>query len=166
MFMLFVGSIEFSQAITIDRRVTQVASSTADLVSRQTTVTSTQLAGFTRIIDQLIAPYPLPRFTLSLLSVYMPAGGTSPLVCWHYPHPVNGAANAHTAGQTYTLPNGSAMPANVLTAGTSVIVAEAKYDWQPVLFRYFITSNILLTETFFLKPRLSTEVVKDTTKCF
>ena len=31
MFLLFVGSVEFSQAITVDRRVTQVASSTADL---------------------------------------------------------------------------------------------------------------------------------------
>jgi Flp pilus assembly protein TadG len=34
MFMLFYGTIEFSQALTVDRRVTQIASATADLVAR------------------------------------------------------------------------------------------------------------------------------------
>ena len=31
---MFIGAVEVSQAITVDRRVTQVASSTADLVAR------------------------------------------------------------------------------------------------------------------------------------
>ena len=32
--VMFIGAVELSQAITVDRRVTQVASSTADLVAR------------------------------------------------------------------------------------------------------------------------------------
>jgi Flp pilus assembly protein TadG len=32
MSVMFIGAVELSQAITVDRRVTQVASSTADLV--------------------------------------------------------------------------------------------------------------------------------------
>ena len=34
MAVMFIGAVELSQAITVDRRVTQVASSTADLVAR------------------------------------------------------------------------------------------------------------------------------------
>ena len=37
MAVMFIGAVELSQAITVDRRVTQVASSTADLVARADT---------------------------------------------------------------------------------------------------------------------------------
>ncbi len=37
MLCMFIGTVELSQAITVDRRVTQVASTTADLVARQKT---------------------------------------------------------------------------------------------------------------------------------
>src|SRR5207244_1629235 len=37
MAIMFIGAVELSQAITVDRRVTQVASSTADLVARAET---------------------------------------------------------------------------------------------------------------------------------
>src|SRR5918992_3050996 len=57
MFFLFVGSVEFSQAITVDRRVTQVASSTADLIAREKSTTTADLAGVMQIIDHLVRPY-------------------------------------------------------------------------------------------------------------
>ena len=35
--VMFIGAVELSQAIIVDRRVTQIASSTADLVARAET---------------------------------------------------------------------------------------------------------------------------------
>ena len=159
MFMLFVGSVEFSQAITVDRRVTQVASSTADLVSRQSTVTTTQLNGYMLIVSELLAPYDSTLLQLTLISVYAnPSNATDIKVCWSYSYQ---GGTSYAANTAYTT-----LPAGILTAGTSVVVAEAKYNYAPLVFRYFITTNMLMTETFYLKPRLSAEVVKDTTlKC-
>ncbi|MEL6227823.1 MAG: TadE/TadG family type IV pilus assembly protein, partial [Pseudomonadota bacterium] len=42
-FALFVGTIEFSQAITIDRRVTQATSATADLIARTRSTSTAEL---------------------------------------------------------------------------------------------------------------------------
>lgn len=169
MFALFVGSVEISQAITVDRRVTQVASSTADLVSRQTTVSDTTLAGYMQIITELLRPYDSSStaLQLSILSVYIATTDTTasnPMVCWFYDY--QGGTGSHTHNSTYT----KLVGANVLTTGTSVIVAEVKYSYVGPIFRYFLPKNapFPLSETFYLKPRLSTEVIKSdgaNTKC-
>jgi Flp pilus assembly protein TadG len=161
MFMLFVGAVEFSLAITVDRRVTQVAASTADLVSRQTTVTDTQVDGLFQIIQQLMSPYSSGTpLKLNVVSVGADPGNASLVrVCWSRNGP-NGGANSYSDGASY-----AGLPAGILTAGTSVIVAEVKYDYQPLIvspISYFVTSNIVMSETFYLKPRLSSEVVNVT----
>ena len=176
MFMLFIGSVEFSQAITVDRRVTQVASSMADLVSRQTTVTSAQLLGYTGIINELLTPYPSVPLKMTVVSVYAcpsanttittacpnptyPATPTSFTVCWSYNGP-NGGTTSYTNGGPY-----AGLPAGIISAGTSVIVAEVTYSYTPVLFHYFISTSLPMSEKFYLKPRLSNDVQLDSTKC-
>src|SRR5258708_2268611 len=58
MFVLFVGAVELSQAITVDRRVTQVAGSTADLVARkETTISNSEITDILRIGGFIMAPY-------------------------------------------------------------------------------------------------------------
>lgn len=158
MFMLFVGAVEFSQAITVDRRVTQVASSTADLVARQTSVTTSTMNGYMQIISQLMSPYDATLLKLTVLNVYATTSNpTNYLICWSYPH--NGGTGTYANGGTYSLPTG------VVTGGTSVIVAEVQYNYQPLIFHYFITTTLPMNEKFYLKPRLSASVQLDSTKC-
>ena len=57
------------------------------------------------------------------------------------------------------------MPGGVVTGGTSVIVAEVKYNYQPLIFHYFITTTMPMNEKFYLKPRLSASVQFNSTKC-
>lgn len=151
MFMLFVGSVEFSQAITVDRRVTQVASSTADLVARERSITNTDISGIMQIIDQLMEPYDPSKLKLTLLNVYSSMTNASDTkVCWSFQH--NGGVNSYSNDASYTLPTG------ILEAGNSVVVTEVRYNYEPLIFRYFITSTFPLEEKFFLKPRLSKSV--------
>ena len=89
MFFLFVGAIEFSQALTVDRRITQSASSSADLIARAPTagLTESQVDGQLRIIDQLIEPYELSQLTVKIFSVKAvpdanPANPPSYVVDW------------------------------------------------------------------------------------
>ena len=158
MFMLFVGAVEFSQAITVDRRVTQVASSTADLVARQTSVTTSTMDGYMQIISQLMTPYSSSLLKLTVLNVYATtANPTNYLICWSYPY--NGGTGTYSNGGTYALPTG------VVSGGTSVIVAEVQYNYQPLIFHYFIATTMPMNEKFYLKPRLSASVQLDSTKC-
>jgi Flp pilus assembly protein TadG len=57
MFVMFVGAVELSQAVTVDRRVTQSASSVADLVARkETKITPAEIADIMRIGGYVVAP--------------------------------------------------------------------------------------------------------------
>ena len=58
MFVMFVGAVELSQAITVDRRVTQAASSVADLVARkEKSISTTEISDIMKIGGYIMEPY-------------------------------------------------------------------------------------------------------------
>jgi Flp pilus assembly protein TadG len=152
MFFFFAGSVEFGQALAVDRRVTQSASSTADLIARapNTGLSTAQVDSELKIIEQLIAPYDLTPLTIRIVSVKAAAapgggGALNYVVDWSRdnrggtPYPHNSSYNS--------------IPANLLVAGESVIVSEAIYNYTPLILNYFIQSAFDLKETFYFKPR-------------
>ena len=158
MFMLFVGAVEFSQALTVDRRVTQIASSTADLIARTKSITTSEVSSIFKISDQLMKPYDTAPIKITVSNVVAdPNDANKTTVCWSQNY--HGGAKSYANGQSYALPQG------IVQAGESVIVAEVSYAYTPILFDYFITSTTDLTETFYLKPRLSSSIEYDGKKC-
>jgi Flp pilus assembly protein TadG len=154
MFFLFVGTIEFSQALTVDRRLTQAASSTADLIARapNSGLTAAQVDRDLKIVEQLIAPYELERLYVKVISVIAQGTPGNPQalsyrVDWSRD---NLAGTPHNRGETY-----NSIPQGLLVAGESVIVSEATYNYTPLIFNYFIQSAFNMTERFYLKPRNS-----------
>ena len=154
MFFLFVGTIEFSQALTVDRRLTQAASSTADLIARapNSGLTAAQVDRDLKIVEQLIAPYELERLYVKVISVIAQGTPGNPSVLiytvdWSRD---NLAGTPHNRGDTF-----NQIPQGLLVAGESVIVSEATYNYAPLVFNYFIQSAFNMTERFFLKPRNS-----------
>ena len=56
--VMFIGAVELSQAIIVDRRVTQIASSTADLVARaETTIAQSDITDIMKAGSFIMAPY-------------------------------------------------------------------------------------------------------------
>jgi Flp pilus assembly pilin Flp len=158
--ILLIGTVETSQALTVDRRVTQVASSTADLVARGKTTTTSELDGMMQIISHLVKPYKDAPLKLTVLNVVADVNdATKTTVCWSYNH--NGGTGSYAQGQAYPLPSG------IVGKGESVVVAEATYDYDPtvMIFQYFIKTAFKMRETFYLKPRLSLYVEYNGAKC-
>jgi len=154
MFFLFVGTIEFSQALTVDRRLTLAASSTADLIARapNSGLTPEQVDRDLKIIEQLIAPYDIQRLYVKVMSVIAAGTPGNPnaltySVDWSRD---NNGGTPHPRGQNY-----NDIPDGLLVAGESVIISEATYNYTPLIFNYFIESAFNMTERFFLKPRNS-----------
>ncbi len=159
MVTLFIGIVEFSQAITVDRRVNQVASSTADLIARSKKTTTTELAGIMDIIDELLKPYDAAPIRLTATNVIASTtDATKTVVCWSYHHP-NGGVESYKNGADYQLPTG------ILEKGESVMVVKAEYAYTPALFSKFIKGTITFSDTFYLKPRLSSSIEYDGVKC-
>lgn len=155
MFFLFVGAVEFSQAITVDRRVTQVASSSADLVAQAKDLSASEMTNIFSMVDRLVWPYDKTRMKISIVNVRSPTGAPTPYkVQW---------SCAHNGGALYSANTNYALPTGLIEEGTSIIVAEVKYNYTPLIFSYFIESAFDLEERFYLRPRQG--VVNLTSSC-
>lgn len=155
MFMMFVGSVEFSQAITVDRRVTHAASAVADLIARAPSegVTATQVDRDMSIVGQLIAPYDLSALTVEVVSIKALAvpgdpGAVNYVVDWSHNNR-GGTPYARNSPAPFGMPQG------LLVAGESTIIGRAFYDYTPLIFSYFIKETFMLEEKFYLRPRNS-----------
>lgn len=159
MLLLLVGTVELSQALTVDRRVNRIASSTADLVSRNKAISTEEVAGIMEIVAHLMRPYDPSPLRITLLNVMADVDDEGDAtVCWSYEH--NGGSASYADGASYPLPD------DLIDPGSSVIVAEVTYDYQPLIFNTFINMAFSLKETLYLKPRMSSYVEYNGTPCF
>ena len=131
MFFLLVGAVEFSQAPSQG-------------------LTSSQVDNELKIIEQLIEPYDLSQLTVRIVSVRAVAvpgvpGAVNYVVDWSRD---NRGGTPYSRNAPY-----DSIPAGLLVAGESVIVAESSYNYTPLIFNYFIQSAFSLEERFYLKPR-------------
>lgn len=160
MFIMFVGAVEFSQALTVDRRVTQSASSSADLVARAPAagLTEAEVDGNLAIVTELMRPYDVSPLTVKIISVKaVNQNGTLKYIAdWQRDN--KGTATIRSTDYT-------GIPDGLLAAGESVIIADTSYTYTPLIFNYFITSALSLTDKFYLKPRNSTCVTLQPVNC-
>jgi Flp pilus assembly protein TadG len=172
MFTMLVGTVEMSQAITVDRRVTLVASTTADLVAREKALKADDIDTIFKIVNVLFSPYEVAPLRIKILLVGAKVDDSSKTkVCWSYDY--DGSANPPSLSTTYYAVNADyTLPAKVNVAvgttatttvglvenGGSVVVAEVEYQYQPLIFSYFIAKAFPLKETFYLKPRVSSSI--------
>lgn len=145
---LYLGMVEFSLAVTADRKVTTLTSSTADLVARSQTMNSTELNNIFEAATAIMTPYDTAPLKIVVTSVSIDADGDA-TVAWSEGY--QGGAEK-TDGASVTLPNGLAVP------NTSVIMAEVSYDYNSAL-NYVINAPITLGDTFYMRPRAVASVV-------
>ena len=147
MVMLYLGAFEFSQAITIDRRVTAVSSAAADLVAQAENTSTSELEDVFKAASSIMAPYDASSIEITITSVVADEKNDT-TVDWSESNDGSG----HSQGAPFDVPSGLTTPLS------SVIVAEVSYTYKPIIGR-FLTEGITLSETFYLRPRRSQTVV-------
>lgn len=141
MITLYMGVVELSHALTVDRRVTSVASVTADLVAQAEELTDADITDIFNAATSVMQPYSATPLSIVVTSVVADENNAT-TVAWS--RALNGTA--HPKDSAFTVPTGLTQPFS------SVIVAEVSYTYTPVLGE-FITGSINLTDTFYLRPR-------------
>ncbi|MEX0859508.1 MAG: TadE/TadG family type IV pilus assembly protein [Cucumibacter sp.] len=145
MLILYMGSVELSQAVTVDRKVAVVAGALGDLVARQKdTLPQTTLDDFFAAAQGTMRPYNTTALKQAVTSVYVDVDGAA-TVQWSTGF--NGAA-AHTDSAAYSLPT----EITDLVSDGCVIVAEAQYQYLP-LMGYFFEEPFVMYKEFFYLPR-------------
>ncbi len=152
--VMLLGMFEFSQAFTARRRVQAVASTAADLVAQNATVTTADLNDIASIGAQLMLPFSPTGLTLTVTSVGQD-NNSKPVVLWTCSWGNILAAAACSAGGAY-----SNLPAGLFVTSTdSVIVGQTSYTYTPAIGE-FLVGGVHFTGASYFKPRLSQTVTK------
>jgi len=140
-FTLF-ASIELLDMLDSNRRLENAASSLADVVARDTAVTDDEVTGFWAALDMLMFPGEGPEVNIRISSVNVVNASTAQVV-W-------------SEGQGLT-PRGVSstvtLPAGMMTAGTSVIMAEAEMGYSGPL-GILLDRPVTLRHTAYRRSRL------------
>jgi Flp pilus assembly protein TadG len=155
---MFIGSVELSQAITVDRRVTQVASSTADLVARaEKQISQTEITDIMKVGGYILKPYTEAPLQIVIRNVTSsPTSATDAKQSWSCTYKGTGQTQTCACSSTsYTL------PPNLVGTNDSVVISEVTYAYKPLVFDYFMkkgnggsgSGTYTLSETAYLKPR-------------
>ncbi|MGJ3231050.1 MAG: TadE/TadG family type IV pilus assembly protein [Oceanicaulis sp.] len=143
MVLMYLGSAELTQALTVDRKVTGAANAVADLVAQDDFVTDDELDDIRAAAAAILAPQPAERLTLRITSVRMDADGEI-FVDWSESETLPPLTDD-------TLPP---LPAGLLSPMGSIVMAEARYPYESP-FQKTIDGTITLSDTAYLRPRRS-----------
>lgn len=146
MVTLYLGGVEVSQAVAIDRKVTLIARTVADLIAQVTSVNSTDMSNILAASTAVVAPYPDAKLTIVVSRVDIDGSNVAKVI---WSRTKNGTARA--ANSVVTLPTA------LTVANTSLIWAETSYSYKPTI-GYVITGTMNLHDQIYMRPRLSDTV--------
>jgi len=144
MVMLF-GTVEFSSAIAIDRKVTLMARTLSDLTSQATTVASSDLTNFFAASTGIMTPYPTTASTIlnsTITQLYVDSTLVAK-VKWS-----QGSAPL-TVGNTVTVPSTLAI------SDTYLIYSQVSYKYVPTVGYVLAKAGITMSDSSFTRPRQS-----------
>lgn len=142
MVILYFGAVEFSDALTVNRKLTRATSASADLVAQAETIDADEMANIFDAAKAIISPYQSDPMALVISSIRIDENGQAK-VDWSK----TDGGTERAVGSTVSL------PADIAVPETSLIMAEAAYEYTSIL-GMFIDMPITLTETFYLRPRI------------
>ncbi|ESR24829.1 TadE/TadG family type IV pilus assembly protein [Lutibaculum baratangense] len=141
--LLYLGCVELSHALTVDRKVTTAASVVGDLVAQATQLSNADIRNIFDATDAVLTPYDAAPLEIVVSNVRITQNGTE--VLWSE---ASGGGTARGCGSSMNLPD------NIRIEGTSLVVAEVKYRYKPT-FGNVIKEAITFSDTFYLRPRRS-----------
>lgn len=159
MLFVYIGSVEASALISMDRRVQSIAGTLGDLVSRaDASVTSGDLLDYFRAAGGIMTPYPTDKLRQTVTQVSVSADGKTATVVWSYEFDYTKASYAvgtkHRKDSTFPLPAQMA----TIAKGKTVIVSEASSSYLP-LYGFVYAKPIDLKRENFFMPRFGKPIV-------
>ncbi|MBX9862751.1 MAG: pilus assembly protein [Hyphomicrobium sp.] len=133
MLVMLLGTVELTRALSIDRRFNLVTTTVADLVTREESLTATDVRAIYEVAAQIMRPYEVSPLKISIIPVAAIRTGTNVVypVATNRPGYQGGAVPARC--QSYALTNG------MLAEKESLIVVEGEYTFTP-LFAGFLSA--------------------------
>jgi len=138
---LVFGAIEVTNILIVRADVANLSSSAADLIAQETSVGDADITNVFNALTALVYPYSTAGTKIVISSVVDDGRGGAK-VAWSDAY--NGAAR--TVGSAVTV------PAGLITAGGSIVMAEVTYNYSTPS-NYLIKVPVSMSNTFYSHPR-------------
>ena len=146
---MLVGTIEVCNALECKQKVTDVASSVADLVAQTSTTSTTDLSNIFAAANQLIYPFPSSSATIVVSSIVSDGSGNG-TIAWSEASSGSGL----TKNSAVTVPVGLMSASSCARGACSVILATVTYSYTSPLGKFFIGPTTM-NDHFYSRPRES-----------
>lgn len=146
MLSLYFGAVEVGDALTIDRKVTHVTSSLADLVTQSRTISNNDMKNILDAAASVITPYESGLLRIKVSGVAIDNDGKATVV-W------SDARNDTPLAKNSVV----SLPTAVKQPNTFLVTAEVHYTYTPTI-GYMLTGSFDMKDQFYLRPRLSDTV--------
>ena len=149
MLSFFMGLIEVSQALACRANVTNLASTGADLIAQESSVTGADMTNVFNALSAMLFPYSTTGAHITITSIVDNNTSTTGKVAWSCTQ----GGTARAVNSIVTIPTG------LITAGGggSVILTEVSYSYSSAISTYFV-GNVTMTNSFYAKPRLVSKI--------
>jgi Flp pilus assembly protein TadG len=159
MLVLFFGTVEFSSGVAVDRKVTLMARTFSDLVSQNTSVSSTQLQSFFNADIAIMTPYDATPTKAVISELYIDPTTRQAKVIWSLAYGGTGATPL-VVDSIVSLPTGNALA----VGGTYLIYSKITYVFKPAADYGGLMSaaGVNLSDVAYTRPRQSACVIYPT----
>ncbi len=148
MLTLYLGTVEVSQGVGIDRKVTLTTRTAADLAAQVSSINNAGMTNLLNATSAVIAPYDPSKLKVTVSLVTIDANGSAK-IAWS--DTLNGSKRA--TGSVVTL------PAALNVANTSLVWSEVSYSYTPTI-GYVVTGTLNLSDQIYMRPRLSDTITR------
>src|SRR5262249_4596631 len=122
MLTLYLGTVEISQGVSIDRKVTLTTRTLADLASQVSAISRSDMPNIFNAASSVIQSYDSSKLKATVSQISIDANSKA-TIAWSCT--LNGTK--HGVGSTVTL------PAALLVASTSLVWSEVSYSYKPTI---------------------------------
>jgi Flp pilus assembly protein TadG len=162
MLVTFVGTVEFSTGVAMDRKVTLMARTLSDLTSQSLSVANTDITNFFIASNAIMTPYSSTPTQSTLSELYVDPTTHAARVQWSKSATFNSSgavvlATGRATSSTVTIPSALAV------GGTYLIFSEISYPYAPVVDYAWKTAMMFtLADVSYTRPRQSACVIYPT----
>ncbi len=161
MLTLYLGSMELSQLISVDQRVTNIAGTIGDLAARADgTLADTDMQNYFAAASTVIAPFTTDGLAQVVTEVQVDKDGKTTVI-WSVGY--NGGS-PRSCKEPFPGPHAIPPSMIAISKNNYVIVSEASYSYQPLLGLFFKHPFSLYHENFYL-PRFAAAINYSPTPC-
>jgi Flp pilus assembly protein TadG len=154
MLAMFFGTVEFSSAVAIDRKITMIARTLSDLTSQSVSIDDSSMQDTFTASISVIMPYDATLVKGAISQIYIDTNSIA-TVQWSKGGTIASGAtqatltvSARKAGDKVT----SMIPATLLVPSTYLILSEATYLYTPSV-GYVLKSGVTLADASYTRPR-------------